>query len=305
MFVSFERVTKFYGPVIGVNNISCRLGPGITGLFGANGAGKSTMLNLAAGQLRPSSGEVRLGDAHAWSTRAKHHLGYSPDINSFYEEMTGREFLTTMARLYGHTAAAARQRADEAIHQVGMSGRIDRRIGGYSHGMRQRVKLAQALVNDPAVLLLDEPLNGIDPGGRHEISELLLELAERGKTIVVSSHLLAEVEQLTDSILLIGRGRIVASGTIQEIRALIQDRPFTIQVAAEPTRPLAALLVETPEVLSVEIRGDVLLARTRQPTQFLAHLGELAASGRVNVRQMQVLDAGADAVFDYLEQGVP
>ena len=149
MFLTFDHVTKFYGPVIGVNNISCRIGPGITGLFGANGAGKSTLMKLASGQLRPSQGDVRIGDHRAWSTAAKRHFGYSPDVNSFYEEMTCREFVYVMARLYGLSRAVARQRTAEVIEEVGMSDRAGRRLAGCSHGMRQRIKLAQALINDP------------------------------------------------------------------------------------------------------------------------------------------------------------
>src|SRR5688500_3420040 len=172
MFLTFNRVTKFYGPVIGLNDISCRIGPGITGLFGANGAGKSTLMKLASGQLRPSLGEVLVGDNSAWSTRAKRDFGYSPDIDRFYEEMTGREFVETMARLYGYPGREARRRTQRVLEDVGMADRSERRIAGCSHGMRQRIKLAQALVHDPEILLLDEPLNGIDPGGRREIHEL-------------------------------------------------------------------------------------------------------------------------------------
>jgi len=303
MLLTFEHVTKFYGPVIGVNDISCRLGPGITGLFGSNGAGKSTLMKLASGQLRPSQGQVRLGKYRAWQTGAKHHLGYCPEINNFYEEMTGREFVDTMARLYGLSARAARERTEQVLEQVGMTSRAGRRIGGFSHGMRQRIKLAQALVNDPSVLLMDEPLGGIDPGGRRDISELLEGLAEQGKTILVSSHLLSEVEHLTDSILMIARGRIVATGSIGEIRGLIQDQPYQIEIVAEPARRLAALLVEVPEVESVAIRADALSVRTRQPDEFFALLGEMIIQHSIDVERLELLDGGADAVFGYLEQG--
>src|SRR5690606_13528333 len=151
MFLSFNRVTKFYGPVIGVNDVSCRIGPGITGLFGANGAGKSTLLKLASGQLRPSLGEVLIGEVSAWSTRAKRLFGYTPDIDRFYEEMTGREFVYAMTRLYGYSAREAHRRTEEVLAEVGMADRAQRRIAGCSHGMRQRIKLAQALAHDPPV----------------------------------------------------------------------------------------------------------------------------------------------------------
>lgn len=302
MWLTFDQVTKFYGPVIGVNDISCRMGPGITGLFGANGAGKSTMMKLASGQLRPTGGRVLIDDRKAWSSAAKAHLGFSPDVNSFYEEMTGREFVQAMARLHGYSLRESRRRTEQAIAEVGMSDRGDRRIGGCSHGMRQRIKLAQALVHDPAILLLDEPMNGIDPGGRRDISQLLVRLAQRGKTILVSSHILSEVEQLTDSILMIARGRVIASGTIAEIRNLLEDQPYTVRLVARPQRRLAALLIELPEVESVDIRADALTVRTRQPQQFFSAVGNLVLDHEIDVRRLETLDAGADAVFGYLER---
>lgn len=303
MLLSFDRVTKFYGPVIGVNDISCRVGPGITGLLGANGAGKSTLIKLASGQLRPSQGTVRIGRHDAWSTAAKHHLGYSPDVNSFYEEMTGRDFVYTMARLHGYSRAEASRRTQFVLEEVGMADRGSRRLAGCSHGMRQRIKLAQALVHDPWLLLLDEPLSGIDPGGRREINDLLFRLAGQGKTILVSSHILVEIEQLSNSFLMMSRGRIVASGTLAEVRSLMQFRPTVVEIVADPTRRLAALLAENPDVQAVEVREPGLTVRTRNPERFFAEIGELVCAHGIVVRRMQTLDAGADAVFDYLQQG--
>jgi ABC-2 type transport system ATP-binding protein len=303
MFLSFDRVTKFYGPVIGVNDISCRIGPGITGLLGANGAGKSTLIKLASGQLRPSFGEVRIGPHAAWSTAAKREFGYSPDVNSFYEEMTGREFVYVMTRLYGYRRAEARERTERALAEVGMTSRAERRMAGCSHGMRQRIKLAQALVHDPPILLLDEPLSGIDPGGRREINDLLAQLAQQGKTILVSSHILLEIEHLADTVLMISRGRIMASGTLLEIRELLDDQPLTVEIVAETPRRLAALLAEMPAVQSIELRDAALIVRTIAPARFFASLGELVVLHGLDVRRLQTLDAGADAVFGYLEGG--
>ncbi|MGD9645968.1 MAG: ABC transporter ATP-binding protein [Pirellulales bacterium] len=302
MWLTFEHVTKFYGPVIGVNDITCRIGPGITGLLGANGAGKSTLMKLASGQLRPDLGEVRIGDHRAWSAAAKASIGFSPDINTFYEEMTGREFVTNMARLNGYPAREARDRAEFALAEVGMVERGDRRIGGCSHGMRQRIKLAQALVHDPPILLLDEPMTGIDPGGRRDLSRLLVALAERGKTILVSSHLLVEVEQLTDSMLMIARGRIVASGTLSEVRGLIEDQPFAVRIVARPVRQLAAQLAELPEVQSLDFQDDVLTVRTLTPVRFYTALGQIALGDEIEIERFETLDLGADAVFNYLQQ---
>ncbi len=302
MQLTFDHVTKLYGPVIGVNNITCRIGPGITGLFGSNGAGKSTMMKLASGQLRPTQGTVQIGECAAWSAQAKRRLGYSPDINNFYEEMTGREFVFTLARLQGYRAREARERTELALDEVGMTSRGERRLGGCSHGMRQRIKLAQALVHDPQILLLDEPMTGIDPGGRREISQLLVRLAERGKTVLVSSHILVEVEHLADSMLMIARGRIIASGSIREVRELISEQPFLVEIAADRQRELAAWLVGLPLVDAVEMREHSLTVQTRHTAQFFDYLAELVLKHDLNLHRLEVLDAGADAVFGYLQQ---
>jgi len=303
MFLTFDRVTKFYGPVIGVNNISCRIGPGITGLFGANGAGKSTLMKLASGQLRPSQGDVRIGDHRAWSTEAKRHFGYVPDLNSFYEEMTCLDFVYVMARLYGLKKSDARRRTAEVIEEVGMADRAGRKLAGCSHGMRQRVKLAQALINDPPILLLDEPLSGIDPGGRREISRLLVAQGEKGKTILISSHILGETESLTDSVLIIARGRIVASGTLSEIRGMLEDRPLTVEIRSSQSRRLAALLVDETEVRNIELRSTGLIVQTRNPLRFFTFVNDLVAQHGIDIERLNTLDGGADAVFNYLQQG--
>jgi ABC-2 type transport system ATP-binding protein len=301
MDLTFDHITKFYGPVIGVNDVTCRISAGITGLLGANGAGKSTLIKLASGQLRPSLGEVRIGPHRAWSSAAKRQLGYSPDINRFYEEMTGREFVYAMTRLYGYSRREARERTELALAEVGMTPRAGRRLAGCSHGMRQRIKLAQALVHDPPILLLDEPLSGIDPGGRREINELLARLAEQGKTILVSSHILVEIEHLADKVVMISRGRILASGTLGEIREMLDEKPLTVEIAAESTRRLAALLAEIPEVQSIELGDRALVVRTIAPGRFFATLNELVVRHGFEIRRLQTLDAGADAVFGYLE----
>jgi ABC-2 type transport system ATP-binding protein len=305
MFLSFDRVTKFYGPVIGVNDVSCRIGPGITGLLGANGAGKSTLIKLASGQLRPNLGRVSIGDHDAWSTASRRHFGYCPDINTFYEEMTGREFVRAMASLYGYSRAETNRRSEEALAEVGLSDVADKRLAGCSHGMRQRIKLAQALLHDPTILLLDEPLTGIDPGGRRAVNQLLLDLAARGKTILVSTHILVEIEHLADTILVIARGRLVASGTLAQMRSLMDDCPLTVEIAADRPRRLAGLLFELPEVSSIEVGDESLRVRTRTPARFFGVLGALVLAEGIEIRRLQTLDAGADAVFGYLAQGRP
>ncbi|HEX7447826.1 MAG TPA: ABC transporter ATP-binding protein [Pirellulales bacterium] len=302
MILAFEYVTKLYGPVIGVNDVTCQVGPGITGLLGANGAGKSTLIKLASGQLRPTQGSVRFDERPAWSTAAKRGFGYSPDLDRFYDDMTGREFVVTMTRLYGYSGREARRRGELALQEVGMQPRADRRLGGCSHGMRQRIKLAQALVHDPEVLLLDEPLNGIDPGGRREINDLLLTLARRGKTLLISSHILAELEHLVDRIVMMSRGRMIASGTLAEVRGALEEQPLLIEVVSDQPRRLASLLAELPDVGGIDIRDEVITVRTRQPALFFAELSRLINEHGFDVRRLQTLDAGAGAVFDYLER---
>jgi ABC-2 type transport system ATP-binding protein len=301
--LTFDHVTKFYGPVIGVNNVSCRIGPGITGLLGANGAGKSTLIKLASGQLRPNQGSVHVGQHSAWSTAAKRNFGYSPDLDRFYEEMAGREFVYTMAQLYGYRRREARERTELALEEVGMTDRAERRLGGCSHGMRQRIKLAQALVHDPELLLLDEPLNGIDPGGRREINELLLRLAERGKAVLVSTHILIDVENLADTIVMISRGRIIASGTLAEVRNLLDDQPRVIEIVSDRARELASLLAANSDVRSVELQGDRLTVKTTQPARFFGSVAQLVVDHQFAVERVQTLDSGAEAVFDYLQRG--
>ncbi len=297
----FERVTKFYGPVIGINGLTCRLCGGIVGLLGANGAGKSTFMKLASGQLRPSIGEVRVGGNAATSAAARGLVGLSPDLHVFYEEMTGFEFVYALARLHGYTRREARCRAERALQAVGMSDRAGRKLAGASHGMRQRIKLAQALVHDPPVLLLDEPLSGIDPAGRREVSLLLARLAAEGRTVVFSSHILAEVEQLAERILVLSRGRLVADGALAEVRSLLEDRPFVVALEATQPRRLAASVATLPEVRSVEIQGETLLVRTRNPQRFFGWINELVLHEELELHRMEMLDAGAEAVFSYLE----
>jgi ABC-2 type transport system ATP-binding protein len=250
---------------------------------------------------------VLLGEHWAWSTAGKRHLGYMPDVNSFYEDMTGREFVCTLAHLHGFGPREARRRTAAVLEQVGMQDRADRRLGGYSHGMRQRIKLAQALVHDPDVLLLDEPMSGIDPGGRRDLGRLLREQAAAGKTVLVSTHLLAEVEDSgtgigAERILMIARGRVIAWGTLHDIRALLADQPLTVGITCGDARRLAALLVGLPEVQSVEVTGESLTLRTRQPEQFFPRLNDLLSSEQIDIEALETLDAGADAVFSYLER---
>jgi ABC-2 type transport system ATP-binding protein len=297
----FDKVSKWYGPVIGVNQVSLELRPGITGLVGANGSGKSTLLRLASGQIRPDLGTVQVAGQDAWTAQAKRHIGYCPELDTFYEEMTGRAFVDTMARMYGFSAAAARRRTDETLELVGMADRANTRLAGFSKGMRQRIKLAQALIHDPELLLLDEPLSGIDPIGRRESLELFRELARRGKCLLVSSHELEELEKLTDHVAIMARGRIAAVGTLTQIRDLLDDHPLSIRICCDQDRRLASALLDMPDVVGVEMQnGSGLLVRARNPRRFFQQLTVLVLEENIDVRHLETLDDSTHAVLGYL-----
>jgi ABC-2 type transport system ATP-binding protein len=300
----FEQVSKWYGPVIGVNQVTLELRSGITGLVGPNGAGKTTLLRLATGQLRPTLGRVRVCGHDAWAAAAKRHVGYCPEVDAFYEMMSGRQFVEAMARLCGFPAREARRRTAAALAQVGMTGRAERRLRGYSKGMRQRVKVAQALVHDPPLLVLDEPLSGIDPVGRREMVALFRDLAARGKCLLVSSHELEELEKLTEHVAVMARGRIAAVGSLAQIRELLDDQPLSIRIDSDRPRRLAADLVTLEEVVGVEISdGDTLLVRARNPAAFFRRFTRLVVEEDVDVRRLETLDDSAHAVLGYLLGG--
>jgi len=297
----FAGVSKWYGPVIGVNDVTLRLGSGITGLVGPNGAGKSTMIKLMTGQLRPSLGHVRVGGLSAWSAAAKSHVGYCPDVDAFYEEMSGRAMVRLLARLHGFGRRAAARRTEEVLDQVGMAARADRPLGSYSKGMRQRIKLAQALVHDPHLIVLDEPLGGVDPIGRVELVELFRQLAAQGKAILISSHVLEEMDKLADRILFICHGRILASGTLAQIREMLQEHPLQVRVGADRPRELAARLLACESVRGVELEpGGALLVQVSRPKSFFAALAGLVVDEAFEVHRLQVSDASTQAVFHYL-----
>jgi ABC-2 type transport system ATP-binding protein len=301
-------VSKWYGPVIGVNQVTLELRPGVTGLVGSNGAGKSTLMRLIAGHLRPDLGRVEVLGRDAWGAAAKRHVGYCPEIDSFYEEMSGRGFVEAMARLSGYPGREARRRAGAALERVGMAGPAGRRLRGYSKGMRQRVKLAQALLHDPELLVLDEPLSGIDPVGRADFLALFRELAGQGKCLLVSSHELEELQKLTDHVVVMARGRIAAVGSVAQIRDRLDDHPLTVRVdvAGGRRRELAAALLRLADVAGVEVPEGVegvLLVRARNPRGFFRGLARLVLEEAYEVGRVQALDESAGAVLGYLLGG--
>jgi ABC-2 type transport system ATP-binding protein len=312
-----QRVSKWYGPVLGVNQVTLELRPGITGLVGANGAGKSTLMRLITGQLRPDLGTVQVLGHNAWSAAAKRHVGFCPDTDSFYEEMSGRRFVEAMARLCGYSVPEARHRAAVALEQVRMQDRAERALRGYSKGMRQRIKLAQALLHDPDLLILDEPLSGIDPVGRAEFIDLFRALAERGKCLLVSSHELDELRKLTDTVAIMARGRIAAVGTVAQIRDRLDDQPLRIHIAVHPSdnghlpaerqRELATQMLALPDVIGVDLldlqpeaTACGVIVRARNPQRFFRDLSRLVLDELLEVCHLQALDDSAQAVLGYL-----
>ena len=296
-----ERVSKWYGPVIGLNEVTLTLEAGLTGLVGPNGAGKSTLMKLATGQLRPDLGSVTVSDRRAYSAAARRLVGFCPEADVFYEEMSGRAFVRTMARLCGYSRGAARERTESVLKRVGMDDRSERKLRGYSKGMRQRIKLAQALVHDPDLLILDEPFNGIDPVGRLELQTLLQDLADQGKSILISSHQLEELEKLTDRMIVIARGMMIAQGSVEAIRNLLDEQPLAVRIDCDKPRELAGALLKMPEVLGVELEGEQsVIARARQQQRFFPALNRLALDEGYDILRLETLDCSAQAVLEYL-----
>lgn len=300
----FEQASKWYGPVLALNQVTLELQGGITGLVGANGSGKSTLIKLATGQIQPSLGRVRVRgiDASEWSARWL--IGYCPDHDAFYEDLTGRAFVLAMAKLCGFTNSDAKDRTEAALELVGMSERADRKLRGYSKGMRQRIKLAQALLHDPAMLILDEPLAGIDPLGRQEMLELFRKLAAQGKGLLISSHELEELEKLTGHVVILARGRIAAVGTLAQIRERLDNFPSSVLIELDRPRDLARTLVDADNVLGVDVAGEgKIIVRAKNPKVFYRDLGGIIARGGYNVARLEPLDDSAHAILGYLLGG--
>ena len=301
----FEDVSKWYGPVLALNQVWFPLHAGITGLVGANGAGKSTLIKLATGMVRPTIGRVTVAGLDASDPQARRLVGYCPDHDAFYEDLTGRQFVLTMAKLCGFGRAEARDRTEAVLDRVGMTDRAERKLRGYSKGMRQRVKLAQALLNDPKLLILDEPLSGVDPVGRQELLDVFRGLAEQGKALLISSHELEELEKLTDEVIVMARGRIADRGTVSAIRDRLDNYPLTVRIDTPSPRQLARSLLadEMPEVLACEVIVGGLLVKVQRPREFFARFGRLAVAEMLDVTRFEPLDDSAHAVLGYLLGG--
>ena len=301
--VQTENLSKWYGEVMGVNDVTLQIHPGITGLLGPNGAGKTSLLKLMTGQLKPNKGDITVLDQPVWNNHLlTRRVGYCPDIELAYQFMTGFEFITFFATLSGCEEVEVKSRSLETLETVDMISAKDKPIGSYSKGMRQRIKLAQALVHEPELLFLDEPLTGLDPIGRRHIINLLAKLGEQGISIVVSSHILYEIEAMTETILLIHQGRILAEGTISDIRELIDEHPHKVYLSADEPRRLAQVCLPFDDILSVtfgDAAGDVII-ETAKPDAFYARLPQILIENKLNVSQLYSPDDNLSAVFKYL-----
>ena len=300
--VGADHVSKWYGQVIGLNDVSVSVPPGITGLLGPNGAGKSTFMKLITGQLKPSKGSITVMGEPIWrNPHLYFQIGFCPEQDAFYERMTGLEWVTALVRLNGLGDKQATEAATKALTDVDLMEAANKKIGAYSKGMRQRVKLAQAIAHDPDLLILDEPLSGMDPIMRRRTIRMIKEWARAGKSILVSSHILHEIESMTANILLINNGRILAEGDVHQIRDLIDEHPHSVYVRAENPRELAREFVQRVDVRSMRFEENAVVVETAKPDAFYARLTELAASGEFGViDEVTSPDDNLQAVFQYL-----
>jgi ABC-2 type transport system ATP-binding protein len=300
--VEATHLSKWYGQVIGLNDVNVRVPRGITGLLGPNGAGKSTFMKLITGQLRPSKGQITVFGEAIWGNPSLFfRVGFCPEQDAFYDRMTGLEWVQALVRLNGYSEAQALAAATAALEQVDLLPAANKKIGAYSKGMRQRVKLAQALVHDPELLILDEPLSGMDPLMRRRTIRLIKDWARAGKSVLVSSHILHEIEAMTSNILLIHNGRILAEGNVHQIRDLIDEHPHTVYIKAQDPRALARRFLADDDVLSLRFGAGALIVQTEKPDVFYARLTELAATGEAGgVDEVTSPDDNLQAVFQYL-----
>lgn len=301
--IEARGLSKWYGNILGLSEVSIEIEPGITGLLGPNGAGKSTFMKLITGLLKPSRGDVLVRGSKAWNNPGVfQHIGFCPELDSFYEEISGWEFLVGLIRLEGLETGEAEARATRALETVELFDDRNRRVRSYSRGMRQRLKLAQAMAHDPDILILDEPLAGLDPLGKRKMIRLVRALGAAGRTILVSSHVLPEIEALTSRIVLIHQGKILAQGDIHYIRELIDTHPHMISVDTDRPRQLAAAFVQDPDVLRISFPAGPgrVVFETRNRDAFYTRLGRVVVEHGIDIESISSPDDNLQAVFDYL-----
>lgn len=299
-----QDVSKWYGQILGCSNISWRCEGGIVGLLGPNGAGKSTFIKMLAGLIAPSRGTLEVcGGSPFDSTEIRRMIGYAPEHENTFEELTALELVTAMARLAGVATLHAGSRAKDALATMGLQAAMHRRVGGFSKGMKQRAKLAGAMVHEPRFLLLDEPLTGVDAMARLDILAQVRRLAAAGTTVVVSTHVLSEIEALTQQILVLHQGQVLAEGDTHAIRQLIDKRPHRIRLMCDEPRRVAALFASAPHVVRLQLEPTALLVETRDPNACYDLIGQAITEHNLDVTALSSLDNNLAAVFEYLTAG--
>ncbi|HXV74706.1 MAG TPA: ABC transporter ATP-binding protein [Candidatus Polarisedimenticolaceae bacterium] len=305
--IVFDNVSKFYGEVLGINRVHLSIPPGITSLVGPNGSGKTTVMNLMTGLLQPSQGEIRvLGIRTDDPEQLFRHVGYCTQYDSFPRGFTGEEFVHAYLRVHGYSAAAAQAKTRKALERVGMTAAAARRVGGYSKGMRQRIKLAQAIAHDPSVLVLDEPLNGLDPMAREEMLDLFRGLAAQGNHVIISSHILHEVDFISDQVILLNEGYVIAEGNIRSVRSEMQKHPLQILIRCDRPAALASRVFEQDGVVEARIDGERggLLVKTRDADSFYLAFNRIVLDNDFKIEVVTPADEDVDAVYQYLIGGM-
>jgi ABC-2 type transport system ATP-binding protein len=300
--VTFDDVSRFYGEVLGVNSVNLSIAPGITSLVGPNASGKTTLMNLMTGLARPTRGQIRVLEiAPTDPEKLCRVVGYSTQFDSFLRGLTGFDFVFSFLRLFGFSKSECRKLATNAIDRVGMGEAAGRKVAGYSKGMRQRIKLAQAIAHDPRVLVLDEPLNGLDPLVRAQTIALFKEFAGQGRHVIVSSHVLHEVDLISDSVILLNNGYVVAEGQIQGVRSEIEEHPMQILIRCDRPAALAARVFAEDHVVEARVvaGGGALLVTTRDPDRFYRALNRIVLEG-IRVEGVAPADDNVNSVYQYL-----
>jgi len=301
--ITFNDVSKFYGEVLGVNRVSLQIAPGITSLVGPNGSGKTTLMNLMTGLLKPSSGQISvLGLSPSDSEAVFQKVGYCSQFDSFPRGATAREFIEFYLRVHGYTREDTATLVREALERVSLIDAADRKVSAFSKGMRQRVRLAQSIAHRPSILVLDEPLNGLDPMARAEIIRLFRQLADEGMYVIISSHILHEVDMMSDNVVLMHNGYIVAEGEVHGVRDEIDEHPIQILIRCDRPQVLAARLFEHEHTVEARIHDDRqgLFVKTRRPDDFYLLLNDVITQQRLQVESVAPVDDDLNAVYQYL-----
>ena len=301
--IIFDNVSKFYGEILGVNRVNLQIAPGITSLVGPNGARKSTLMNLMTGLLRPTRGSITIvGIPTDQPEQLFRKVGYCTQFDSFPRGMTGREFLNSFLLVHGFDRKRADLLSLVALERVNLVEAADRKVAGYSKGMRQRIRLAQSIAHEPAVLILDEPLNGLDPMVRAETIALFRKLASEGLHLIISSHILHEVDMMSDRVVLLNNGYIVAEGNIHGVRDEMEEHPMQILIRCDQPAKLAAYVFAKDHVVEARLHEDRrgLFVKTRDADRFYLLLNQVVAEGEINVESVAPVDDDLSAVYQYL-----